>query len=224
MPTFIRRATKIDEPALSRICLLTADAGVSAEAIHAYPELPGLVYALPYVNLPSCWAFLLVDKTSEEVGHENIVGYCIGSLATRIFEATASETWWPPLQAKYGPLLELDRVVEPALKDADRIYINTIMEFPPAPDVQVRFSPAHLHINILPSHQGKGHGKQLIGKAIQHLKEERIDGVWLGMHPRNEKAAGFYEKIGFKAFEGAPEAVVGITVEEWEKLVDQARN
>ena len=36
-----------DETALSKICLLTCDAGQSGESLHDYPELPGLVYAVP---------------------------------------------------------------------------------------------------------------------------------------------------------------------------------
>ena len=214
MPTFIRLATKADEPALSRICLLTAHAGTSAEALHAYPELPGLLYALPYVNLPSTWAFLLVDKPGDPLEHEDIVGYCIGSSDTRTFEAAASETWWPPLQGKYGPLLAPDQLVEPPPKHADRQYINTIMNFPLASDAQIMFSPAHLHVNILPSHQRKGHGRQLIRRAMQYLDEQRINGVWLGFDPSNQKAAKFYERLGFKPLKGTPLGV-GITVQEF---------
>ena len=42
----IRKAAKGDAPALSRIWLLTANAGSSAEALHDFSELPGLVYCL----------------------------------------------------------------------------------------------------------------------------------------------------------------------------------
>ncbi|KIO12679.1 hypothetical protein M404DRAFT_12842 [Pisolithus tinctorius Marx 270] len=217
MPAFIRPATRADEPALSRICLLTADAGVSAEGIHAYPELPGLIYALPYVNLPGTWAFLLVDKPPEDSENEDVVGYCIGSLDTRIFEAAASERWWSPLRAQFGPLLEPNQRVEPPLKQADRTYINTILNFTPASDAQIKFSPAHLHINILPSHQNKGYGKQLIGRVIRYLKEQGMAGVWLQMDSRNVKAAGFYSRLGFGLVEGTPPTVVGITVEQWEE-------
>lgn len=216
MPTFIRPATKADEPALSRICLLTADAGVSAEGIHAYPELPGLMYALPYVNLPSTWAFVLVDKPPGDNEHEDVVGYCVGSLDTRVFEAVASKSWWLPLQVQYGPLLEPDGLAEPPLRQADIKYINTILNFTPASDAQIRFSPAHLHINVLPSHQSKGYGRQLIGRVMRYLKEQGTAGVWLQMDPRNEKAAGFYSRLGFHPVEGTPSSVVGITVEQWE--------
>ncbi|KAF8138450.1 hypothetical protein EV363DRAFT_528376 [Boletus edulis] len=90
------------------------------------------------------------------------------------------------------------------------------MDFPPASEAQIAFSPAHLHIDILESHQRKGWGKRLIGTAIRHLKEKGLKAVWLGMDPRNKAAALFYERLGFHMFDGAPQAVLGITVEEWE--------
>ena len=37
---YIRPATPADSPAVSRICLLTADAGASAASLHAAGELP----------------------------------------------------------------------------------------------------------------------------------------------------------------------------------------
>jgi hypothetical protein len=37
----IRKATEEDEASVSRICLLTADAGASATALHDFGELPG---------------------------------------------------------------------------------------------------------------------------------------------------------------------------------------
>ena len=54
---YIREATSSDSPALSRICLLTGNAGQSAEAQHTFGELIGLVFAEPYVHLPTTFAF-----------------------------------------------------------------------------------------------------------------------------------------------------------------------
>jgi hypothetical protein len=74
MPISIRQASVDDAPALSRICLLTADAGKSAEDLHNFPELPGLLWAVPYVHLPTTWGFVMVDEINGEV-----VGYIVGS-------------------------------------------------------------------------------------------------------------------------------------------------
>ena len=43
----------------------------------------------------------------------------------------------------------------------------------------------------------------------------KLDRVWLGMDPRNNKAAMFYARIGFKHVPDAPEENVGLLFEEW---------
>ncbi|KAN0097477.1 Acyl-CoA N-acyltransferase [Tylopilus felleus] len=217
MPIFIRPATKEDEAALSKICLETSEAGKSGRDVHNYPSLPGEVYALPYVHIhiPDCvWGFVLVDKPTETSppSDESVVGYTLGALDSRAFEAATAQTWWPPLREKYAE----GSLVSPQPTEADQRYIKSIMNFPAASETQIAFSPAHLHIDILESHQRKGWGKKLIGVAIRHLKEKGLEAVWLGMDPRNMAAAFFYERLGFHTFNGSPTGVLGITVEEWE--------
>ncbi|KAF7332031.1 N-acetyltransferase domain-containing protein [Mycena kentingensis (nom. inval.)] len=96
MSPTIRKATAADESALSRICLLTADAGKSAEALHDHKELPGLVYSVPYVHLPTTYAFVLVDG-------DVVVGYIVGSKDTRAYEQHAEEDWWPKHAERFPP-------------------------------------------------------------------------------------------------------------------------
>ncbi|KAK0453491.1 acyl-CoA N-acyltransferase [Armillaria borealis] len=194
----IRRATEADEAALSRICLLTADTGKSAEHLHDFGELPGLVYAVPYVKLPTTWGFVLVDRTHE------VVGYIIGSKDTRAYEQHASEHWWPALAEKYPP--------ESATKPADVRYMQLLRNMHTAPAANIAFASAHLHIDILPEYQKQGWGRKLMQTALDYLKGENIvgDGVWLGMDPRNEGARKFYERLGFADIEGAPGGNMGI--------------
>ncbi|ESK94392.1 gcn5-related n-acetyltransferase [Moniliophthora roreri MCA 2997] len=200
MSLTIRKATEDDIPALSRICLLTADAGQSAESLHDFKELPGLIFAIPYVKLPTTWAFVLVDESKEG----EVVGYVVGSKDTREYERYAMGHWWPPLAAKYPPSL--------AVKEADARYMKMLQSMFTAPEHNIAFAAAHLHINILPEHQGKGWGRKMINAAIEYLKGENIEGngVWLGMDPRNENARKFYYKMGFKPIEGVPDTNVGL--------------
>lgn len=58
--------------------------------------------------------------------------------------------------------------------------------------------PAHLHIDILPSFQGKGGGRELINTLITHLKSNGVKGVRLGVSQANQGAVAFYERMGFK--------------------------
>lgn len=198
MPITIRRALLTDAPALSHICLLTADAGSSAASHHDYGELPGLVYAVPYVNLPTTWGFVMVDQDRED----QVVGYIVGSTDTRAFEAYAEEHWWPELAEKYPPSL--------AKKPADEKYMNLLRNMSKAPDACIAFSGAHLHINLLAEYQRQGWGTKMIGAAVAFMKGEGLKAVWLGLDPRNDGAKLFYKKVGFSQVEGAPDNYMGL--------------
>lgn len=144
MSLTIRKATEADTPALSRICLLTANAGKSAEHLHEYGELPGLVFSVPYVKLPTTWAFVLVDESDEAIG------YIVGSTDTRAYEKYAAQHWWPQLAEKYPPSL--------AIKPDDKRYMNLFQKMSTVPDANIAFAAAHLHINILKGRDMKGAG------------------------------------------------------------------
>ncbi|KAF8974443.1 acyl-CoA N-acyltransferase [Flammula alnicola] len=189
MSLTIRKATEDDTASLSRICLLTADAGVSAEALHDFGELPGLVYSVPYVKLPTTWAFILEEEDTREV-----VGYVVGSTDTRAYERYAAEHWWPPLAEKYP--------VEQAVKPGDIYYAKLLRNMHTAPDANIAFSPVHLHINILEKHQKQGWGRKLIATAVQFLIGAGFQGMWLGVDPRNESAKKFYKRLQFEHIAG----------------------
>ncbi|THH12541.1 hypothetical protein EW146_g7594 [Bondarzewia mesenterica] len=219
MPLVIRPATSADAPALSRICLLTADAGLSAEPLHAYGELPGLVWALPYVHVPGCtWGFVLVDDAQE--GVDAIKGYVLGASDTRALEAKAEESWWPALRAKYPldavPSTTATGQGEKQRTEADARYIALLHRgWDPAPAACVRYSPAHLHVDLLLEVQRQGWGRRLMDVAVRHLREVEsddggIEAVWLGMDPRNAQARRFYERLEFEGVEGAPQNYMGL--------------
>lgn len=218
---YIRRAARTDSPALSYICLATADAGKSAESAHSCGELPGLMYAEPYVHLPTGFGFVLVDPSKGET--EGVAGYCLSTWDTRQFEREMKETWFPPYLEKYPLSTYHDEVADatPAhlrnLMPDDKRYIGIIHNPHTASDICVKFSPAHLHINILPAYQRQGWGKKLIGEVVRFLREEKgLDAVWLGLDPRNLEAKKFYARLGFKEMPEAPGAVMGLKSEDWD--------
>ncbi|KAJ7609670.1 acyl-CoA N-acyltransferase [Mycena rosella] len=187
MTVKIRPALPQDAAALSRICLLTADAGQSAEHLHDFPELPGLVWAVPYVQLPTTWGFVMEEESSGEV-----VGYIVGSTDTPAYEKYAAENLWPVLSERYP--------VSVMTKPADQHYAKLLRKFHVLPDTTLAFSPAHLHIDILGSYQ-VGWGRKLIQTAVEYLSGEGIDGIWLVLNPTNVNARKFYEKLGFRSIE-----------------------
>lgn len=205
MTITIRRATESDEPSVSRICLLTGAAGSSAEDQYDHGELIGLIYAVPYVKLPTTFGFVLVDDATSQV-----VGYVLGSSDTRAFERAAGATCWPALQAKY-PTEGPDKI---SGTEADVRLMNLFKNMHTATEEQIAFSPAHIHIDILPEYQRQGWGKRLIGKAVEYLRSLNVDGLWVGLDPTNEKAKLFYRRIGFVDIPG-PGANMGLRFDSW---------
>lgn len=212
---YIRRVSASDASALSRICLLTGDAGTSAEHLHDFGELPGLVYAEPYARLPAGFGFVMVDPTKPQ--SDQVVGYILGTHDTRVFEQQAETLWYPSLRARYpnhDPPAHPEDPSRP-VKDADARYIRLLHSPQNAPSACVAFAPAHLHIDILPDYQRQGWGRRLIARAIECMREERLDRVWLGLDPRNEGARRFYERLGFRKIDGAEGMCMGLQFEDF---------
>nr|GAT46078.1 predicted protein [Mycena chlorophos] len=201
MTVKIRSACSADAPALSRICLLTADAGKSAEHLHDYPELPGLVWALPYVELPTTWGFVMESDGK-------VVGYIVGSKDTPTYETYARTHRWPALSQQYPP--------EAMRQPADQSYAALLTNFRVLPKTTLDFASAHIHIDILPSYQGQGWGRRLIEHAFEYLQHQDVDGVWLITNPRNVAAGAFYRKMGFESIPGSPENHLGLRFAEME--------
>ena len=67
---------------------------------------------------------------------------------------------------------------------------------------------AHLHINVLPEYQWSGIGSQLMNTLLDYLKEEKVNGVMLGVALNNEKGNNFYNKHNFKILEKNEQANV----------------
>ena len=57
--------------------------------------------------------------------------------------------------------------------------------------------PSHLHINLVPRLQARGHGRRMINTLIEALRAQGSDGVHLGVNLGNQRAARFYQRTGF---------------------------
>ncbi|MEV4246775.1 GNAT family N-acetyltransferase [Streptosporangium canum] len=57
--------------------------------------------------------------------------------------------------------------------------------------------PAHLHIDLLPDHQRKGHGRALMNAFLDALHGRGVPAVHLGMVSTNTPARAFYDRLGF---------------------------
>jgi len=72
----------------------------------------------------------------------------------------------------------------------------------------VKQYPAHLHIDILPSHQRMGLGSQLMNTLCAHLRAQGVPGVMLGVGSGNKKGRNFYNKYGFHTLLRIPFSVM----------------
>ncbi|KHE86724.1 hypothetical protein GE21DRAFT_8945, partial [Neurospora crassa] len=64
---------------------------------------------------------------------------------------------------------------------------------------------AMLHIDLLEGWQGKGWGRKMIERFVEAVRTSGADygrGVNLGVAGENKKVVKFYEKVGFRVFEG----------------------
>jgi ribosomal protein S18 acetylase RimI-like enzyme len=216
MPLEIRPATFAHSEALSRICLLTANYGTSAEGLHSIKELPGLVYALPYVNLPTTFGFVLEDVQQDGTEGE-VFGYILGTTDTKLFMEAAEKDWYPSVRENYPK--EVSKEEEAKRTEADKQYIKIIHK-PDIPSPEVfEVSPVHIHIDLLPQVQRQGWGRKLMGAVVEYLREHHpgIDAIWIGVDPRNEEGKKFYRKIGGKELPTSDGEYFSLLLEDFDK-------
>jgi ribosomal protein S18 acetylase RimI-like enzyme len=179
----IRTAVALDAASLADICLRTGDAGSDATALVVNGRLYGDIYALPYLVFePDLAVVAELDA--------RVCGYVLGALHTPSFEARCQADWWPALRDRYPKSGEGT--------DVERRLIALVHSGFHTPSALTDRYPSHLHIDLLPELQSRGVGRQLIDELMLRLGAAGSHGVHLGVDPRNTRAIGFYEHIGFR--------------------------
>ncbi|HEV7647001.1 MAG TPA: GNAT family N-acetyltransferase [Actinophytocola sp.] len=172
-----------DEPALYEICLRTGASGEDATGLYRDPNLLGEVYVGPYLRLAPTLAFVAEDEGG-------VSGYVLGAADTRAFELACEREWWPALRSRYA------LGVFPASSPDDRLARLIHGPGEASDDVIERY-PAHLHIDLLPRLQGRGFGRRLLETLFDALRTGGVPAVHLGVGLANQRAIGFYERMGF---------------------------
>ena len=189
----IRTAEPGDGDTLYDICLRTGADGGDASGTYADPRLLGEVWVGPYLRFEPSLAFVLEDDGGE------VVGYVLGARDTAAFEAASERSWWPELRARYP----LDAF---PTDSPDAAVVRRIHAPPSTPaDIVARY-PAHLHVDLLPTAQGGGHGRRLLETLFAALVRAGSDGVHLGVSRSNVRAVGFYRRMGFEVLQDRPGA------------------
>lgn len=193
----IRRAKEDDRDDLFRICLLTADAGQDGSALYSDPVYPGLVWAVPYLELEPDFAFVLADGPA-------VLGYIVGTPDSEKFDDKLARKWWPELKRRYG--------TRTARAPSDPAVLDRIATPPQADHAVTAHYPAHLHINLLPPAQSGGWGRKLIETMLDAMRAAGVPAVHLGVSPTNDRAIGFYKHLGFAPVPTKEGVVLGKTL------------
>jgi len=188
--TIIRRAALSDIPYLYEICLKTGNSGKDASDLFNDPYIIGQYYAAPYLLFSEGICFAAEHDHRPQ-------GYIIAVPDTGGFNRWMEEVWLPPLRERYPQPFP----PEMFRSEKERGILASFHQshFPLDADDQLLFKnyPAHLHIDLLPSLQGKGIGRSLINCLCEELARMGIPGVHLGVGKQNTGAVAFYQKIGF---------------------------
>jgi GNAT superfamily N-acetyltransferase len=179
----IRPYRPADRAAVYDVCVRTAAAGGDARGQWSTDDLMPDLFAGPYVDLEPSLAYVLDDG-------ERAVGYVLGTADTEAFARTWRREWLPRLADRY-----------PSPPDPPRTAEEGMIALLHHPEWMVRPElagyPAHLHIDLLPSHQGGGHGRALIDTFRAAVARVGAAAVHLGVDPANQRARGFYAHLGF---------------------------
>ena len=185
----IRKAALSDIPYFYEICLKTGDNGKDAAELFFDPYLIGNYFAAPYLIFPDSICF-----TAESANRPQ--GYIIAAPDTAAFDKWLEEKWLPPLRERYAKPFTPEMI----RSDKEEWILNSIHEkkFPAdASNDKIDGYPAHLHIDLLPTLQGKGMGRKLMDTLIAELGRQKVPGLHLGVSASNTGAVAFYQKLGF---------------------------
>jgi ribosomal protein S18 acetylase RimI-like enzyme len=190
----IRKAVLQDLPYLYKICLETGASGKDASSLFNDPFVLGQYYAAPYLIYPFGFCFVAEYENRPQ-------GYVLAAADTEDFSRWFEEHWLPGLRLQF-PLPFASSL---AASDSEKEIFKNInrTHFPVSCDDKKLFNewPAHLHIDLLPSIQGKGVGKTLLQHLFAALKGNGTKGLHLKVDAQNKGAIVFYRKIGFALLE-----------------------
>jgi ribosomal protein S18 acetylase RimI-like enzyme len=183
----IRPARAGDEQGAYYICLKTGDYGNDGEAFYREdPDALGRIFVGPYLRFEPGLSLILEDE-------DGICGYALGAFDSRAFFARYESQWRPDLCARF-PEPQGDANQWTRAQQVHYCYHHPDY-FCPEPYANY---PSHLHIDLLPRAQRHGYGRRMLEQLMQKLRQLASPGAHLGVSALNERAFGFYRRLGFR--------------------------
>lgn len=188
MPIEIRTMQLTDEDAVSEICFVTSKWGENAQ--EALRELVALRWCLHYLRYETAHCHVAVDTTMEQ----KVVGYLLCAPDTDQHEMAYQEMTLPLLKGeikRLAPKIGVERVQ----LEKEFFFLPTNKMGAYARKVAEQY-PAHIHINVYPSHHRMGIGRMLFAAHEAHLRKIGSPGYHLGVGSSNVQAVKFYSALG----------------------------
>jgi len=185
--TFIRHATPTDLPYLYEICHQTGYQGKDASCHLLDRLLVGHLFVAPYIMWKPNWCWVVINNGLP-------VGYMV-TVPDSISYYTWREINWMPTVREYYP--ERAHPDYPPFENILREIVHEPAEVPSF----IKEYPAHIHIDLLPSFQRQGYGRQLFQKFHQKCHEHQVTGVHIGVSKFNTDAMKFYPEVGYTALQ-----------------------
>lgn len=181
--TTLRPYRPTDRSDVYDVCVRTADGGDDARGLYSSDDLTPDIFAGPYLALEPGLTFVLDDG-------DRAVGYVLGTADTA--------RWAEEHRARWLPLVA-DRYPLPPVPETPEEHLVDLLHHPER-NVNPELSdhPAHLHIDILPSHRGAGWGRRLIRAYLGAARAAGAPAVHLTMLTANTPARAFYDRLGFR--------------------------
>lgn len=179
----IRPFAPADLEACYAISLATGFEGGDASHLYRDPKMMGHIYMAPYALLEPALALVVEDDGG-------VGGFAVGTADTVAWEERLERDWWPSLRRLYTDPSGVP--AESRTPDQRRAYM---IHHPPRTPITVKEAcPAHLHLNLLSTLQGRGVGSRLLAEWLTRLG---AGAVHVGVNRGNKGAAGFWAARGF---------------------------
>lgn len=166
----IRKYQEKDKKNLQYICVATANPPAKNEK---QKEMLTILYNDYFTECESQNIFVAVNDD------DDAIGYILCSTNFKQFKKTMRKVYLPKVwklsKAKWL-LTQLELIMDTQF---------------------AKKYPAFLHIDILDGYQRMGLGHKLMDALMNHLKEEGVCAIMLGVGADNKKGVNFYKKYGF---------------------------
>ena len=184
----IRTMQLTDEPTIEDICYVTSPWGRDGkeELRHAI----ALRWAIHYVRHETTHCHVAVDTEMENA----VVGYLLCAPDTLRYDEEYEQRTHPLLKEEIKRVSAGNLLKRPKLEA--EFLVMPSSKLPPKSRKLVDVYPAHMHIDIYPSHHRRGIGRMLFAAHEAHLKAIGCPGYHLFVGSSNTNAVKFYTALG----------------------------